>query len=100
MNQKIPLKDSLRYAFKQMAPRERFTWILQCVLFVVIVIFALLGVYTAMPIDITNTIDMILLILLLLISGFRLTPKRLVYAIVYYTLAFLTFVILIASFII
>ncbi len=91
-------KNKIMYIINRLSRKEKIIWVIQMVITISILVLAVLGLNDVFSIYLTNTIDLILLILLFLISGIRLVPDRMVYAIIYFVLAALMCSILIASF--
>lgn len=91
-------KNKLSYIMNRLTRKEKIIWVLQMTFTITILVLAVLGLKGILSIYLTNTIDLILLILLFIICGVRLVPERIVYAIIYFVLAALMCGILIASF--
>lgn len=91
-------KNKLSYVMNRLTRKEKIIWVLQMTFTITILVLAVLGLKGILSIYLTNTIDLILLILLFIIGGVRLVPERIVYAIIYFVLAVLMCGILIASF--
>lgn len=91
-------KNKLSYIMNRLTRKEKIIWVLQMTFTITILVLAVLGLKGILSIYLTNTIDLILLILLFIIGGVRLVPERIVYAIIYFVLAVLMCGILIASF--
>ena len=91
-------KNKLSYIMNRLTRKEKIIWLLQMTFTITILVLAVLGLKGILSIYLTNTIDLILLILLFIIGGVRLVPERIVYAIIYFVLAVLMCGILIASF--
>ncbi len=91
-------KNKLSYIMNRLTRKEKIIWVLQMTFTITILVLAVLGLKGILSIYLTNTIDLILLILLFIIGGVRLVPERIVYAIIYFVLAALMCGILITSF--
>lgn len=91
-------KNRLSYIFSHLSVKEKIIWVLQMLFAVAILVTAILGLRGIVPIGLTNTIDLILLLLLFIICGIKFIPERIVYAIIYFILAALMCAILIAGF--
>ena len=91
-------KNKLSYIMNRLTRKEKIIWLLQMTFTITILVLAVLGLKGILSIYLTNTIDLILLILLFIIGGVRLVTERIVYAIIYFVLAVLMCGILIASF--
>lgn len=92
------VKDALLHEVKQLTAKERIIWVLQVLFPIAIIITAILGLTDIVSIHKTYIIDLILLMLLFIICGVKLLPKRTMYAIIYFVVATLLCGILIAGF--
>lgn len=92
------IKNSLSYIISHMSTKEKIIWIMQFVFAAAILVTAILGLCNTVPISLTNTIDLVLLVLLFILCGIKFVPERIVYAIIYFILAALMCAILIAGF--
>lgn len=93
------VKNILLHEVKQLTVKEKIIWILQVLFPIAIIITAVLGLTDIVSIQMSNTIDLILLMLLFIICGVKLLPKRIMYAIIYFVVAALMCAIMVTSFI-
>ncbi|MCM1246127.1 MAG: hypothetical protein NC293_10855 [Roseburia sp.] len=90
-------KNRLSYIISHLSVKEKIIWVLQVLFAAAILITAILGLRNIVPIDLTNTIDLVLLLLLFIICGIKFVPERIVYAVIYFVFAALMGAILIAG---
>lgn len=93
-----PTKNRLSYIISHLSVKEKIIWVLQMLFAAAILVTAILGLRDIVPIRLTNTIDLVLLVLLFIICGIKFIPERIVYAVIYFILSALMCAILIAGF--
>ncbi len=91
-------KNSVGYFTQRHSVKECIILILQISITITILALAVLGLENILPINITNTIDLVLLALLCIICGIRFVPNRMVYAVIYFVVAAVITCVFIASF--
>lgn len=92
------VKNSISYIISHLSTKEKIIWVLQLLFAVAILVTAILGLREIVPIDLTNTIDLVLLVLLFILCGIKYIPNRIVYAVIYFILAAFMCAVLVAGF--
>ena len=83
------IKERVHQWMQTTALWQKIHCFLQIILSAVFIIFAFMGLNVIIPIVTTNTVDLVLLAVVFVISGIRLFPEKKLYTYIYFGVAVL-----------